>query len=67
MLSNTYGKDAISGKTCGEWFHCFQNGDFNVKDRHRDGRERFLEDTGLEALIYEDLCQSQKELHNLRE
>ena len=31
MLSNTYGKAAISERTCREWFQRFKNGDFDVE------------------------------------
>ncbi|GFV19871.1 uncharacterized protein TNCV_480971 [Trichonephila clavipes] len=33
MLSNTYGKAAISERTFREWFQSFKNGDFGV-DQH---------------------------------
>ena len=32
MLSNTYGKAAISERMCREWFQRFKNGDFDVQD-----------------------------------
>ena len=31
MFSNTYGKAAISERTCHEWFQRFKNGDFDVQ------------------------------------
>ncbi|GFX05310.1 mariner Mos1 transposase [Trichonephila clavipes] len=34
MLSNTYGKAAISERRCREWFQRFKNGDFDVEDQH---------------------------------
>ena len=41
MLSNTYGEAAIiSERMCREWFQRFKNGDFDVEDRHSDGREK---------------------------
>jgi len=61
MLSNTYGKAAISERTCREWFQRFKNGDFNV-DRHSGGREKVFEDAELEALLEQDSCQNQEEL-----
>jgi len=62
MLSNTYGKAAISERTCPEWFQRFKNGDFEVEDRHSGGREKIFEDAELEALLEQDLCQNQEEL-----
>jgi len=61
MLSNTYGETAISERMCREWFQYFKNGDFDIEDRHGDGREVF-KDAELEALLYEDSCQTQDEL-----
>jgi len=54
MLSNTYGEAAISERTCREWFQHFENGDFDVEDRHSGGREKVFENTELEAL--QDSC-----------
>ncbi|EGI59301.1 Mariner Mos1 transposase [Acromyrmex echinatior] len=62
MLSNTYGEATISERTCREWFQRFKNGDFNVEDRHSDGREKVFEDAELEALLDQDSCQNQEEL-----
>ena len=34
MLSRTYGKAALSERTCHEWFQGFKSGDFDVENRH---------------------------------
>jgi len=62
MLSNTYDEAAISETTCREWFQRFENGDFDVEDRHSGGRKKVFEDAELEALLEQDSCQNQKEL-----
>ena len=62
MLSSTYGEDAISERTCREWFQRFKKGDFNVEDRHSGGREKVFEDAELETLLSEDSRQTQDEL-----
>ncbi|GFV19778.1 mariner Mos1 transposase [Trichonephila clavipes] len=62
MLSNTYDEAAISKRTCREWFQRFKNGDFDVEDQHGSGREKGFEDAELEALLDQDLCQTQQEL-----
>ena len=54
MFSNTYGKAAISERTCREQFQRFKNGDFDVEDRHSGGREKVFEDVELEALLEQD-------------
>ncbi|KAG5314879.1 MOS1T transposase, partial [Pseudoatta argentina] len=61
MLSNTYG-EAISERTCREWFQRFKNGDFDVEDQYSGGREKVYEDAELEALLDQDSCQNQEEL-----
>ncbi|GFX97157.1 uncharacterized protein TNCV_556471 [Trichonephila clavipes] len=33
-LSNNFGVDAITERTCREWFQHFKNGDFDVEDQH---------------------------------
>lgn len=62
MLSSTYGEDAISERTCREWFQRFKKGDFNVEDRHSGEREKVFEDAELETLLSEDSRQTQDEL-----
>ena len=62
MVANTYGKAAISERTCREWFQHFKNGDFDVEDRHSGGREKVFEDAELEALLEQNSCQNQEEL-----
>ena len=64
MLSNTYGEAAISERTCREWFQRFKNCDFDIEDRHSGGREKVFEDAELEALLEQDSCQNQEELHD---
>lgn len=54
LLSNTCCDDAISKRICCEWFHCFNNGGSNDKDRHSDGQRKVSEDTKLKALHNED-------------
>ena len=44
MFSKTYGEVVLSERTCCVWFQCFKSGDFDVKDRHGDGKEKIFED-----------------------
>ncbi|EGI58374.1 Mariner Mos1 transposase [Acromyrmex echinatior] len=64
LLSNTYGEAPISERTYHEWFQRFKNGDFDVKDRYSDGREKVFEDAELEVLLDQDSCQNQKNWHD---
>ena len=61
MLSSIYSVAALSGIACRERFQRFRSGDFDVKDQHGDGKEKFFEDSELEALLAEDLYQTQEE------
>ena len=62
MLSNIYGEAALSERTCHEWFQRFKSDDFDVEDWHSGGKEKIFQDSKLEALLAEDLCQTQEEL-----
>ena len=61
LLVEAYG-DALSEKSCREWFQKFKNGEFDVEDKERSGRPKVYEDAELEALLDEDSYQTQKEL-----
>jgi len=45
-----------------EWFQRFKDGDFSVEDKSRSGQPKKFEDKELEALLEEDLSQTQEEL-----
>ncbi|CAH2108047.1 unnamed protein product [Euphydryas editha] len=62
LLVEAYNEDALSERTCREWFQKFNNGDFDVKDKDRSGRPKIYEDAELEKLLEEDSSQTQKEL-----
>ena len=62
MLSTTYSEAALSERMCHEWFQRFRSGDFDVGDRHVGGKEKIFEDSEMEALFAEDLCQTQEKL-----
>ena len=56
MLSNTYVEAALSERTYREWFQRFKSGDFDVEDRHGNGKETIFEDSELKVLLAEDSC-----------
>ncbi|GBP64419.1 Mariner Mos1 transposase [Eumeta japonica] len=58
-------RPAISQRMCREWFQRFKNGDFDVEDQHDGGNEKDFENAELEALLVQDLCQTQQELAGL--
>ena len=62
MLSSIYCKAALSERTYREWFQRFKSGHFDLEDRHGGGKEKIFEDSELEALLAEDLCQTQEKL-----
>ncbi|KAJ0171077.1 hypothetical protein K1T71_013276 [Dendrolimus kikuchii] len=62
LFAEVYNEDALSGRTCREWFQKFKNGVLDVKDKYRSGRPKIYEDAALEKLLEEDSSQTQKEL-----
>ena len=61
-LQKLYEDAALSETTCRDWFRRFIDGDFDVDDRPREERLKIFENAELEALLDEDLCQTQEEL-----
>jgi len=43
-------------------FNVMKNGDFDIEDQYGGGREKIFKDAELEALLYEDMYQTQEEL-----
>ena len=62
MLVETYGDNALSKTTCRDWFHRFNDDNFDLSDKKRENRPRKVEDCQLQALLNEDDIQSQKML-----
>ena len=62
MFLSAYGDAALSERTSRKWFQRFKSGDYDVEDRHGGGKEKIPEDSGSEALLAEDSCQTQEEL-----
>ena len=62
LLVETYGKAALSKRSCREWFQKFKNGEFDIKDKERCRRPKVYKDAELEALLDQDSCQTQEEL-----
>ena len=61
LLVETYGKAALSERSCSDWFQKFKNGEFDIEDKERSGRPKVYEDTELETLLDQDSCQTQEE------
>ena len=59
----TYSKAAWSEWSC-ECFQKLKNGEFDIKDKERSGRPKVYEDAELEALLYQDSCQTQEEQYD---
>jgi len=65
LLIEAY-ETALSKTTCRDWFRRFKSGDFYVEDKEA-ARPKLVEDAELEALFYEDPCETQEELAELLE
>jgi len=59
MLVETYGDNALSETTCRDWFHRFNDNNFDLSDKKRENRPKKV-DCQLQALLDEDDTQSQK-------
>ena len=59
MLVEIYGEAALSERSCREWFKKFKNSEFDIEDKERTGRPKVYAE--LEALLDQDLCQTQQE------
>ena len=64
LLVETYGEAALSERSCLEWFQKFKNGEFDIEDNESSGRPKVFEDTELEALFDQNLCQMQEEQYD---
>jgi len=52
ILVETYGDNALSDETCGDWFRRFENNDFKLEDKERSGAPKKVEDKELEVLLF---------------
>ena len=64
LLVETYGEAALSARSCRESFQKFKNGEFDMEDKERSGRQKVYEDAKLEALLDQDSCQTQEEQYD---
>lgn len=62
LLVEAYGEHAPSNTTCKEWFQRFKGGDFDVRDKEREGGPKKFEDAELEAMLEEDPRQTEQML-----
>ncbi|KAG5318649.1 MOS1T transposase, partial [Pseudoatta argentina] len=53
ILVQTYGDNALSDTTCGDWFRRFKNNDFQLEDKERSGAPKKFQDKELEQLLDE--------------
>ncbi|KAG5347990.1 KPYK kinase, partial [Acromyrmex charruanus] len=56
LLVDIYGKHAPSKTSCKKWFRRFNSGDFDVRDKEREGASKKFEDAELQVLLEEDSC-----------
>uniref|UniRef100_A0A1B0D2H1 Mos1 transposase HTH domain-containing protein n=1 Tax=Phlebotomus papatasi TaxID=29031 RepID=A0A1B0D2H1_PHLPP len=51
IICDTYGKDSVNVRTCRRWFCKFEKGNFDLRDRIREGRPHEIEDKVLEDIM----------------
>ena len=61
LLVETYDEAALSERSWSERFQKFKNEEFDIEDKKRSERPKVYEDAELEALLDQDLCQTQEE------
>ena len=61
ILVEVYGEHVLAEQTCQKCFARFKSGNFALEDEGRPGQPKKFEDEELEALLYEDYCQTQEE------
>ena len=64
LLVEKCGEAVLSERSCREWFQKFKSDEFDIEDKERSGRLKVYEDTELEALLYQDSCQTQEEQYD---
>lgn len=62
MLTDAYGGNSPSLRTCQEWYQQFKSGDFSVNDKDRPGQPKKFNDDELQSLLNEDDAQTQEQL-----
>lgn len=62
LLREAYGDHAPSADTCERWFKRFRTGDYDLKDREREGQPKKFKDAELVNLLAQDNTQTQKQL-----
>uniref|UniRef100_A0A0K0EC61 HTH_48 domain-containing protein n=1 Tax=Strongyloides stercoralis TaxID=6248 RepID=A0A0K0EC61_STRER len=62
LFQETYGERVPLQDTCEQWFRRFKSGDFDVTDKKHGKPPKKYEDSELQALLYEDDAQTQKQL-----
>ena len=49
LLVETFGKAALSKRSCREWFQKFKNAEYDIEDKERRGSSKVYEDAELQA------------------
>ena len=65
FLREAYAEHAPSQHTCELWFRRFKSGDFNTRQKERQGTTKTVkkfENVELQAILNEDYSQTQKQL-----
>ena len=62
LLQEEYVEHALSETTCRDWFRRFKSGDFDLKVKDRPGQPNKIWRWRLKSSLYEDRCQTLKQL-----
>lgn len=61
-IRNVYGEESIGDSTARKWFSRFKDGNFDITDANRSGREVEFNEERLNALLHENARQTTREL-----
>lgn len=61
-ICSVYGDDALTERTCQNWFAKFHSGNFDINDAQRSGRPHEIETSNVKAIVDQNPTQSVREI-----
>ena len=63
LLVEAYSDAALSERSCREWFQKFKNGEFDVEDKERSGRQKYTKTRNWKHYWMKIRAKCKKNLH----
>ena len=61
-ICSVYGDDALTERTCQNWFVKFHSGNFDINDSQQSGRPQEIETNNFKAIVDQNPTQSVREI-----